>query len=146
MKLESLQAALGSAILLLGAQHCSAHGHRHSHSHLNHKHGLLHAVHDAAAVEEERRIEERAGAGCSPPSDSDIVLVTPGLANKGWAMSPDQSCTPGNYCPIACKTGKVMAQWEPNSTYTYPQSMVGSQAFCMTCIGRLMIAERWTAL
>ncbi|KAJ3499779.1 hypothetical protein NLG97_g41 [Lecanicillium saksenae] len=40
-------------------------------------------------------------------------------------MAPDQSCEPGHYCPIACKEGMVMNQWEKGSTYTYPSSMHG---------------------
>lgn len=41
-------------------------------------------------------------------------------------MSPDQPCTPGNWCPYACPPGQLMAQWDPEATsYTYPQSQYG---------------------
>jgi hypothetical protein len=40
-------------------------------------------------------------------------------------MSPDQPCLPGNYCPIACKPGMVMAQWDPDSNYQSSSRMNG---------------------
>jgi hypothetical protein len=43
-------------------------------------------------------------------------------------MSPDEPCTTGKYCPLACVPGKVMAQWRPNTSYSYPESMVSSRA------------------
>ena len=45
---------------------------------------------------------------CSLPSDADIVPV----GANGWAMSPDEPCIPGKYCPYACPPGKVMNQWD----------------------------------
>lgn len=63
---------------------------------------------------------------CEFPKDAGLVPVTPNDANGGWAMSPGQCCKPGNYCPYACPSGQVMAQWDPHATrYSYPQSMVG---------------------
>jgi len=44
--------------------------------------------------------------------------------NNGFAMAGDVSCSDGKYCPYACVPGKVMAQWQPNSKYVYPESMV----------------------
>lgn len=38
-------------------------------------------------------------------------------------------CTAGNWCPFACKPGKVMAQWKPGSKVAYPESMYGG-LFC----------------
>ena len=67
----------------------------------------------------------RRGQKCSFPSGEGLVAVTPGAANGGWAMSPDQECTAGTYCPYACPPGQVMAQWKPGSTFTYPSSMDG---------------------
>ncbi|KAK2071096.1 hypothetical protein P8C59_005547 [Phyllachora maydis] len=46
-------------------------------------------------------------------------------SNNGFAMSPDQPCVEYGYCPIACKPGKVMAQWQPHTSYKYPESMNG---------------------
>lgn len=66
-------------------------------------------------------------AQCAFPTDAGLVSVTPGDANAGWAMSPDQPCTPGNYCPYACPAGQVSMQWDPTATsYSYPKSMVSS--------------------
>ncbi|RKF83178.1 putative secreted beta-glucosidase adg3 [Golovinomyces cichoracearum] len=63
---------------------------------------------------------------CEFPSDAGLVAVTPKAKNAGWAMSPDEQCSPGSYCPYACPSGKVMAQWNPEAkAYTYPQSMDG---------------------
>ncbi|CAK7225917.1 hypothetical protein SBRCBS47491_006050 [Sporothrix bragantina] len=63
-------------------------------------------------------------AVCKLPNDPDLYAV-PGASNGGWAMAPDVQCTAGSWCPIACVSGKVMAQWKPGTTYTYPQSMYG---------------------
>ncbi|KAK3944774.1 hypothetical protein QBC46DRAFT_145937 [Diplogelasinospora grovesii] len=120
MKLTTLQAAIGSASLLFFAQPTIAtHGHRHAHE----QYGKRHAhSHQELELVEAPKVEKR--ATCSLPSHPDLVPV-PGGSNNGFAMSPDQSCTDGTWCPIACVSGKVMAQWEPNSSYVYPQSMNG---------------------
>ena len=132
MKLESLQAALGSAILLLNARRCSAEVHRHHHSHPRHSHlhEHFHSLREVGNEHGELTVGKRAGAGCTPPTDGDIVLVTPGAANKGWAMSPDQVCASDMYCPFACPPGKVMAQWQPDSYYTVGLSMVSFLSPC----------------
>jgi hypothetical protein len=63
---------------------------------------------------------------CQFPTDQGLVPVTPNDSNAGWAMSPNQPCTAGSYCPYACPPGQVMAQWDPSATsYTYPKSMNG---------------------
>ncbi|RKP10723.1 hypothetical protein THASP1DRAFT_4123, partial [Thamnocephalis sphaerospora] len=36
----------------------------------------------------------------------------------GWAMSYNQECTAGMYCPYACAPGYYSAQWNPDSTLT----------------------------
>jgi hypothetical protein len=125
MKLSTVQAALGSAAsLLLTAQPVVATlSHRHVHNHYakrhthGHTHQLAHELRDA-----QDDLVKRTD-GCSLPNHPDLVRV-PGADNNGFAMSPDQRCVNGGYCPIACVPGKVMAQWEPNTTYVYPQSMV----------------------
>lgn len=62
---------------------------------------------------------------CKLPTDKGLVNI-PGASNQGWAMSPDQKCTAGNYCPYACPSGQLMAQWDPNAkTYSYPESQNG---------------------
>lgn len=71
-------------------------------------------------------LEKRQGQ-CTFPTDAGLVSVTPGYRNAGWAMSPDQPCMPGNYCPYACPPGQVSMQWDPSATsYSYPKSMVGT--------------------
>ena len=41
-------------------------------------------------------------------------------------MSPDQQCTAGTWCPYACPSGQLSAQWDPSATtYSYPESMNG---------------------
>lgn len=123
MKLTTIQAAVGSTIVLLSAQPAIAHDSSH-----RHLHKARPAVSRAENVEQlvEREVIKRTSDGkaiCSLPSDSSLVKV-PGAQNNGFAMSPDQVCTEGSYCPIACKPGMVMAQWDPKSSYTYPSSMV----------------------
>ncbi|KAI9297234.1 hypothetical protein K502DRAFT_357441 [Neoconidiobolus thromboides FSU 785] len=53
-------------------------------------------------------------SSCVLPDDDSIVAITPNQANGGWAMSPDQTCTPGKWCPYSCKPGMVMNQWDPS--------------------------------
>lgn len=63
---------------------------------------------------------------CKFPTGVGLIAVTPDKLNAGWAMSPDQPCLPGKYCPYACPPGQVMAQWDPSATsYSYPISMNG---------------------
>ena len=70
---------------------------------------------------------EKRGGQCVFPTDAGLVAVTPGDSNAGWAMSPNQQCTPGTYCPYACPPGEVSMQWDPSATsYTYPESMVNN--------------------
>lgn len=65
-------------------------------------------------------------ATCAFPNTGGMVAVNPGGENGGWAMSPDEPCTAGKYCPYACPPGELMAQWDPEATsYAYPQSMNG---------------------
>ncbi|KAK4450048.1 hypothetical protein QBC34DRAFT_80771 [Podospora aff. communis PSN243] len=121
MRLTTLQAAIGSASLFLSAQPVSATiAHRHAHEQLaarRHAHGHHHRDTANASTLEKR-------ASCSLPSHPDLVPV-PGAMNSGFAMAGDVACTDGKYCPYACVPGKVMAQWQPNSKYVYPESMNG---------------------
>ncbi|KAJ1944430.1 hypothetical protein EC988_005992 [Linderina pennispora] len=55
-----------------------------------------------------------------------VVPITPSAKNAGWAMSPDQECAPGSWCPYACAPGYYSAQWDPSATlYNGPGSMNG---------------------
>lgn len=126
MKFLDIQAVIGTAILLLSLPCDAKHSHRLQHLEVmgkRHDHNKIHASPRAAGFEE--KLEKR--GSCEFPSDAGLVAVTPGSSNAGWAMSPDQPCSPGGYCPFACPPGQVMAQWNPAATaYVYPQSMVCS--------------------
>ncbi|KAK5467079.1 hypothetical protein LTS15_000049 [Exophiala xenobiotica] len=130
-----------SALLLLTASLVSAKHGAHEHLEALHKRHHVHRHLDPRSTAEngEQGVEirstpetttqatvEKRGGQCAFPTDAGLVAVTPGEANAGWAMSPDQPCTPGNYCPYACPPGEVMMQWDPTATaYTYPKSMNG---------------------
>lgn len=63
---------------------------------------------------------------CKFPKKKDLVPVYEDGVNAGWAMSPDEACIPGKYCPYACPPGQLMNQWNPDATtYLYPTSMDG---------------------
>lgn len=71
-------------------------------------------------------VHKRSSGQCQFPTDAGLVAVTPNEQNAGWAMSPDQPCQPGMYCPYACPAGQVGLQWDPLATsYTYPISQNG---------------------
>ncbi|ODV96185.1 hypothetical protein PACTADRAFT_75355 [Pachysolen tannophilus NRRL Y-2460] len=66
------------------------------------------------------------GNTCSFPTNDGLVSITPNEQNGGWAMNTNQQCTSGNYCPYACPSGQLMAQWDTSATsYTYPESQYG---------------------
>ncbi|KAK3177837.1 hypothetical protein K4F52_009441 [Lecanicillium sp. MT-2017a] len=123
MKLQTLQTLLGSAALILApVADASA-----THKHLHRKHTHLHMHRSAeSAVVAPASIGLEKRTTCQFPTDDDnLVAVTPDKMNGGWAMSPDRACTPGTWCPYACKPGMVMNQWDKDATYTYPESMNG---------------------
>lgn len=120
MKVTDVQAAVASAVVLLSLPAGTvASSHKRFHQLPNKKHTHLRSH----TVESPNSIVKR-GTCAFPTDDPNLVAVTPDAENAGWAMSPDQPCKPGHYCPIACKPGMVMAQWNPDSTYSYPASMV----------------------
>jgi hypothetical protein len=145
MKLLDIQAAIGTAILLLSLPCDAKHSHQLSHLEVlgrRHNHRRLHASPRAEGNEE---VLEKRGE-CPFPNDESLIAVTPELSNAGWAMSPDQPCTKGMYCPIACKPGYVMAQWNPSVTsYVYPGSMVCCAILWEEVLLTLLLA-RWTVL
>lgn len=84
---------------------------------------------EVRAASPETATPEKRQAQCAFPYSAGLVPVTPGSQNAGWAMSPNQPCTPGTYCPYACPPGQVSMQWDPTATsYTYPKSMVSWEA------------------
>ena len=138
MRSNSILLSSASAVLLL-ASFASASAKHAVHEHVQalhrrHHDRLARSTPETAGVGVEIRspspetaapIVEKRDGQCAFPYDAGLVPVTPGSMNAGWAMSPDQPCKPGNYCPYACPPGQVMAQWDPEATsYTYPQSMV----------------------
>lgn len=124
MKLSTVQAAFGSAALLMLAEPASATiGHRHHHLSKRRGHDHTHSAREADSV------EERSMLGCKFPDADGLVAVTKNAMNAGWAMSPDQPCMPGTYCPYACPSGQVMAQWKKGSTYATTERMAGG-LFC----------------
>ncbi|KAI0172269.1 hypothetical protein GGR52DRAFT_549668 [Hypoxylon sp. FL1284] len=142
MKITTIQAAIGSAALLLSAQPCAATAqHRHHHLHLEKKHGHVHShpqLRDSLKVDlhnsynpnySERNsstlVSRDGKKKCKFPEDKGLFAVTPSMMNGGWAMAPDQECVSGTWCPIACPSGQVMAQWKPGTTYTFPESTYG---------------------
>ncbi|KAL7938158.1 hypothetical protein V8C35DRAFT_142918 [Trichoderma chlorosporum] len=121
MKVTDIQAAFVSAVVLASLPAGTvATSHKRFHQLPNKKHTHLrsHTVEDANSI-------VKRGTCPFPTDDPNLVAITPDAENAGWAMSPDQPCQPGHYCPIACKPGMVMAQWDPTSSYNYPQSMNG---------------------
>ncbi|KAL7276545.1 hypothetical protein RUND412_000468 [Rhizina undulata] len=110
----STLAALGTALLLLTLPVAEAFGHGGPHASLARKH--MH--------HQNKKLAKR--TQCEFPTDAGLVAVTPNEQNAGWAMSPNQPCEPGMYCPYACPPGQLMAQWNPEATsYSYPMSMDG---------------------
>ncbi|KAH3363953.1 hypothetical protein KXW94_005993 [Aspergillus fumigatus] len=109
----------GASALLwfVASVEASKHAHRHQ---MRNEHSAVHSVAEVGAPLEKR------GGKCQFPTDAGLVAVTPNMKNAGWAMSPDQACEPGNYCPYACPPGQVSMQWDPEATsYSYPKSMNG---------------------
>ncbi|KAF5673582.1 murein transglycosylase [Fusarium heterosporum] len=115
MRFIHLSTALVGALSAPSVLAAKSHGHRHNGLDQLRQHQPV----------QSSTIEKRGGQCQFPTDDSNMVAVTPDAKNAGWAMSPDQECKPGNYCPFACKPGMVMNQWDPDSTYEYPASMNG---------------------
>jgi len=140
MQLLQIQAAIGTAILLLSAPCDAKHGHSHSLEVLGRRHNHLHHRKLHATRREESPAEIQKRGTCAFPKDKGLVAVTPNLMNGGWAMSPDEPCATDTWCPYACPPGEVMNQWDPSATtYSYPQSMVGERkevisGASLTCI------------
>ena len=129
MKFSDFTTALTAVCVLQLSTARAKHGNSHlgaiERSHKHHKASHASEVEKGHGIESRGVDVEKRTGKCQFPSDAGLVAVTPNDSNGGWAMSPDQCCEPGNYCPYACPPGQVMAQWDPDATaYTYPQSMV----------------------
>ncbi|KAJ2972394.1 hypothetical protein NUW58_g9193 [Xylaria curta] len=139
MKTTTLQAAIGSAILLVATQPCyvsAQHQHQHQHRQLHHQHHHHASKRDnygpSNATSNPRyssrrpeKLQARGGGKCEFPKSKGLFAVTPSAKNGGWALAPDQECVDGTWCPIACPSGQVMAQWKPDTTYAFPESTYG---------------------
>ncbi|KAI4106230.1 MAG: hypothetical protein L6R37_002317 [Teloschistes peruensis] len=125
----SIALAVTSIASTVSAKHGDAHLRALEHRHLHHKGRAISAIERGSTpLLEEPQLEKRTGQ-CQFPDDAGLVSI-PGSSNGGWAMSPDQCCEPGGYCPYACPPGQISMQWDPKATsYSYPQSMNGG-LFC----------------
>ena len=117
-------ATLGAILVLHASIACAKHSHEvRELLERRHRHHVRGARTSKAqtGLRTESAIKKRTDC-CEFPSDAGLVAVTPDRDNGGWAMSPDQKCTKGTYCPYACPPGEMMAQGDPEAT-SYP-SMV----------------------
>lgn len=145
MRTTSILAVFAANIAsLVLAKHGDSHLRALEHRHLHHQGRSLSAIERRNGYRvEEPAVEKRTGQ-CQFPEDAGLVPVS-GSSNGGWAMSPDECCEPGGYCPYACPPGQVSMQWDPDATsYTYPQSMVSTHH--RTSSMRLIKIARWTLL
>ncbi|KAL8999409.1 MAG: hypothetical protein Q9169_001723 [Polycauliona sp. 2 TL-2023] len=127
MRTTSILAVFAANIAtLVLAKHGDSHLRTLEHRHLHHKGRSVSATERRNGyLVEEPAIEKRTGQ-CQFPEDAGLVSVS-GASNGGWAMSPDECCEPGGYCPYACPPGEISMQWDPEATeYAYPQSMNGN--------------------
>lgn len=131
----------GASALLLLITIAQAHKGVHDHLealHRRHRESRAKRINETGQKEDVVEVVKR--GQCAFPDGAGLVPVTPGAANAGWAMSPDQPCQPGSYCPYACPPGQVSQQWDPKATsYSYPQSMVG---LCVGGILEMSLTER----
>ena len=128
---QSLTVAAAAIATTVSAKHGDAHLKALEHRHLHHKARAASAAEKGSASQLEEAVLKKRTGQCQFPEDAGLVSV-PGALNGGWAMSPDECCEPGGYCPYACPPGQISMQWDPTATsYSYPQSMVcmSDQAF-----------------
>ncbi|CAD6499244.1 BgTH12-04895 [Blumeria graminis f. sp. triticale] len=129
MKFSGILSSCGGAVLLFSFSDAKTHIHNyHSHSQF-HRLDQRHGNSTSNSTRGGNSLHgglQKGSSSCQFPKDAGLVAITPESKNAGWAMSPDESCSSGSYCPYACPSGQVMAQWNPQATsYTYPQSMDG---------------------
>ncbi|OMJ14912.1 hypothetical protein AYI69_g8389 [Smittium culicis] len=63
-------------------------------------------------------------------NSDNIVPITTSEVNGGWAMSPNQMCTKGSWCPYACAPGYYSAQWDPNTTQPNGPGSMNGGLYC----------------
>ena len=119
-----LSASIGVALALHGS---IAVAKLHTHDKLvaverrHHNHQHVHRDAQPSPAEIGGNEEEKRGLTCAWPSNMGLVHV-PGAMNQGWAMSPDQPCTAGNWCQYACPSGALMTSWNP-AFISYPSKV-----------------------
>ncbi|KAL8644378.1 MAG: hypothetical protein Q9210_007285, partial [Variospora velana] len=115
--------------LIATAKHGDIHLGGLEHRHIHHKGRALSTVENPYALNGKKAAIGKRTGHCQFPEDAGLVAVA-GSSNGGWAMSPDECCEPGAFCPYACPPGELSMQWDPKATsYSYPQSMHGG-LFC----------------
>ncbi|KAM3501903.1 hypothetical protein MY10362_005225 [Beauveria mimosiformis] len=126
MQLATMKACALSLALVLASAVDAAALHRDLHYQARRQTHLHHQQHRALESPPSSASSLVKRSTCAfPTDDPNLVAVTSDQKNAGWAMSPDQACEPGHYCPIACQEGMVMNQWDKDSTYVFPSSMNG---------------------
>ena len=76
------------------------------------------------------------GCQCDFPQDQGLVPITPHMSNAGWAMSPDQQCSCGGWCPFACPAGFQAEQWDTSPNLHRMVSL------CLVLASRVQLAIR----
>ncbi|PVV05028.1 hypothetical protein BB560_000457 [Smittium megazygosporum] len=64
------------------------------------------------------------------PNNHYVYPITPYQLNDGWAMSPDQQCKFGSWCPYACQPGYYSAQWDPQSANPTGKGSMNGGLYC----------------
>ncbi|SCU89990.1 LADA_0F01090g1_1 [Lachancea dasiensis] len=105
-------------LLATGSQAVDSYNNLHNHEHAKKLGKKVHG-------KEVSHLFRRDGT-CSFPDHDGMVAVQSGGQNGGWAMSSDESCKYGSWCPYACSPGQLAGQWDPEAkSYSYPQSQYG---------------------
>ncbi|KAL9019380.1 MAG: hypothetical protein Q9185_003366 [Variospora sp. 1 TL-2023] len=130
MKVASIViVAAASNFSIVAAKHGDNHLRGLEHRHIHHKGRALSTVENPYALNGKKAAIGKRTGQCQFPEEAGLVAVA-GSSNGGWAMSPDECCEPGGFCPYACPPGELSMQWDPKATsYSYPQSMHGG-LFC----------------
>ncbi|OLY80365.1 hypothetical protein AYI68_g3205 [Smittium mucronatum] len=63
-------------------------------------------------------------------NSDNVYPITPSEVNGGWAMSPNQKCTKGSWCPYACESGYYSAQWDPSSVLANGSGSMNGGLYC----------------
>lgn len=121
--MKFVPASFSAAALISFFTTVEAAGHAHNHYRLH-------------PIREGENLQKRGGGQCQFPANEGLIPITPHEKNAGWAMSPNQPCRPGDYCPYACPEGQLSMQWDPHATsYSNPTSIVSESVLDYWTIG-----------